>query len=162
MIRALLVLTIATCATPAVASQVSGHGRAIDSTIIEINDQRFMLFGIDSVMRKQTCTLNGKPWACWSAAVDDLQRMLDEGPVTCDPVGEPDIYGRLLARCSVNGQSVNQQLVEQGFAVARPGDTPDYVAAEAAAKEKKVGLWQGQFVRPSTFRRGAGIMIDRP
>jgi len=162
MIKALLVLAIAACATQAAASQVSGHGKAIDSTIIQINDQRFMLFGIDSVMRKQSCMLDGKSWACWSAAVQDLQSLLDQGPVTCDVVGEPDVYGRLLARCSVNGQSVNRQLVDQGFAVARPSDTTDYVAAEATAKEKKVGLWQGQFVQPSAFRRSAGIMVDRP
>jgi len=162
MIRILLVLAIAVGSTQAAARQVSGHGKAIDSTVIKINDQRIMLFGVDSVMRKQTCTLDGKLWQCWTAAVDDLQSLLDQGPVSCDVVGEPDIYGRLLGRCSVNGKSINEQLVEQGFAVARPSDTTDYVAAEAAAKQKKVGLWQGQFVRPSAFRRGSGIMVDRP
>ena len=80
-----------------------------------------MLFGIDSVMRKQICTLDGKPWQCWSAAVHDLQSLLDQGPVTCDTIGDPDVFGRVLGRCTVNGQSVNEQFVSQGFAVARPG-----------------------------------------
>jgi endonuclease YncB( thermonuclease family) len=121
-----------------------------------------MLFGIDSVVRKQVCTLDGKPWQCWSAAVQDLQSLLDGGPTTCDLVGEPDIYGRLLGRCTVNGQSLNEQLVSRGFALARRGDTTDYVAAEAAAKEKKLGLWQGQFAQPSSFRRASGVAVDRP
>lgn len=162
MIRALLVLVGMTCAIEAEASQVSGQGKAIDSTIIAINDQRIMLFGIDSVMRKQICTLDGKPWQCWSAAVHELQTLLDQGVVTCDTIGEPDIYGRRLGRCTVNGQSINEQLVSLGFAVARPSDTTDYVASETAAKEKKIGLWQGQFALPSSYRRASGVAVDRP
>jgi endonuclease YncB( thermonuclease family) len=162
MVRAILALAILSCAVQAEAGQVSGQGRAIDSTIIEINNQRIMLFGIDSVVRKQVCTLDGKPWQCWSAAVQDLQSLLDEGPATCDVIGEPDIYGRLLARCTVNGKSLNEQLVSRGYALARRGDTTDYVTAEAAAKEKKVGLWQGQFAQPRSFRRASGVAVDRP
>ncbi len=162
MVRALLVLAFATCAFQAEANQVSGQGKAIDSTVVAIGNQRVMLFGIDSVMRKQICTLDGKPWQCWSAAVHELQSLLDQGPVTCDTVGEPDVFGRVLGRCTVNGQSVNEQFVRQGFAVARPGDTTDFVAAEKAAKESKVGLWQGQFAQPSEFRRASGVAVDRP
>jgi endonuclease YncB( thermonuclease family) len=162
MIRAFLVLAIATGVTQASASEISGQGTAVDSTVIQVNDQRIMLFGVDSVMRKQICTLDGKPWQCWTAAVHDLQGLLDQGPVNCDVVGDPDVYGRLLARCAVRDQSVNEQLVSQGFAVARPSETTEYVAAEAAAKQRKVGLWQGQFVQPSEFRRAMGILVDRP
>ena len=147
---------------PVEAAQIAGAAKAIDSTTIQINDQRIMLFGIDSVMRKQTCGLDGKLWQCWTAAVHELQSLLDRGPATCDPVGEPDVYGRLLARCTVQGQSVNEELVRSGFAVARPSESTEYVAAEAAAKEAKAGLWQGQFLPPSQFRRGAGILVDRP
>jgi endonuclease YncB( thermonuclease family) len=168
MIRVLVVLAMTICAAQAAPGekagqdQISGHGKAIDSVIIRIDDQRIMLFGIDSVIRKQRCVLDGKPWECWLSAVQDLQSLLDQGPVTCALVGEPDIYGRLLGRCSVNGQSINEQMVNQGFAVARPSDTTEYVAAEAAAKDQKVGLWKGQFVRPKEFRRASGIAVDRP
>lgn len=162
MIRPLLVLAFAVFAVRAQAGQISGQGTAIDLQIIKIDDKRVMLFGVDSVMRKQTCELDGKPWQCWPAAVHELQTLLDQGPVVCDGVGEPDLYGRLLARCTVNDQSVNEQLVVRGFAIARTNELTDYVAAEAAAKEKKLGLWQAQFVRPSVFRRSAGIFVDRP
>jgi endonuclease YncB( thermonuclease family) len=162
MIRSLLILAVATCAVPAQAGQISGQAKAIDSTTIQIGDQRIMLFGIDSVMRKQVCTLDGKPWPCWQAAVKDLQALLDQGPVVCDAVREPDVYGRFLARCKVNDQSVNELLVSRGFAVARTNESPDYTAAEATAKEKKLGLWKGQFVPPSVFRRSAGVAVDRP
>ena len=162
MKRVLLVLAISTCAGQAAATQISGQGKAIDSTIIKVNDQRIMLFGIDSVMRKQLCKLDGKPWQCWTAAVNELQKLLDQGPVTCTSVGEPDAYGRLLGKCDVNNQSVNEQLVRQGFAVARSNETNEYAPAEASARAEKAGLWQGQFVRPSDFRRAAGIFVERP
>jgi endonuclease YncB( thermonuclease family) len=77
-------------------------------------------------------------------------------------VGEPDVYGRILARCTINGKSLNEQLVRAGWAVARPSETTDYVAAEAAAKKAKLGLWQGQFQPPDQFRMRHGIFVDRP
>lgn len=162
MIRALLALALAFFAVQAEASQITGKATVVDAGVIEINGQRIMLFGIDSVMRKQDCTLDGKPWACWAASVRDLQTLVDQGPATCETVGDPDPYGRLLARCTINGQSLNEQLVRTGYAVARPSETKDYVAAEAEAKKNKVGLWQGQFMRPSDFRRQAGIFVERP
>jgi endonuclease YncB( thermonuclease family) len=162
MIRVLLSLAMVIFAAPVEANQITGPAEAVDSTVIALNGQRIMLFGIDSVMRKQNCTIDGKIWQCWAAAVRALEILVDQGPVTCDVIGEPDVYGRLLARCSVNGQSLNEQLVRKGYAVARPGETTEYVAAEGAAKEERLGLWQGKFLMPAEFRRAAGIFVDRP
>jgi len=149
-------------AAPAAADQITGPARAVDSAVIEVNGQRIMLFGIDSVMRKQSCTIGGKIWQCWTSAVRDLQTLLDQGPVSCEVIGEPDVYGRRLARCSINGESLNEQLVRRGYAVARRSETTDYVAAETAAREEKVGLWKGEFQMPDAFRRAAGIFVERP
>ncbi|HJS84643.1 MAG TPA: thermonuclease family protein [Acetobacteraceae bacterium] len=162
MTRALLSLAIALAATQVQARQITGPATVLDSTVIEINGQRIMLYGIDSVMRKQACTVDGKIWQCWPAAVRDLQTLVDQGPATCDVVGEPDPYGRVLGRCTINGQSLNEELVRRGYAVARPNEAPEYAAVEAEAKKEKRGLWQGQFLSPSDFRRRAGILVDRP
>ena len=162
MTRLALILVLGMLTAPAAADQITGPGRAVDSTVIEVNGQRIMLFGIDSVMRKQSCTIGGKVWQCWTSALRDLQTVLDQGPVSCEPIGEPDIYGRLLARCSINGESLNEQQVRRGYAVARRSETTDYVAAETAAREEKVGLWKGEFQMPDAFRRAAGIFVERP
>ena len=58
--------------------------------------------------------------------------------------------------CSTNS------LFRTGWAVARRSETTDYVAVEAEAKEKKLGLWQGEFMMPDAFRRAAGIFVNRP
>jgi endonuclease YncB( thermonuclease family) len=162
MIRLFLSLMMAMFATAVEANEISGPAKAVDSTVIEINRQRIMLFGIDSVMRKQSCTLGGKIWQCWAAAVRELEILVDQGPATCEGIGAPDVYGRLLARCTINGQNLNEQLVRRGYAVARPNETTDYVAAEAAAREEKVGLWRGEFMMPEKFRQAAGIFVERP
>ena len=162
MIKLLLSLVLVIFATSAGAVQIPGPANAVDPTVIEVNGQRIMLFGIDSVMRKQNCTLGGKIWQCWAAAVRELEILVDQGPATCEVIGEPDVYGRLLARCTINGESLNEQLVRRGYAVARPSETTDYVAAEAAAREEKVGLWRGEFMMPEKFRQAAGIFVERP
>jgi endonuclease YncB( thermonuclease family) len=43
-------------------------------------------------------------------------------------------------------------LVRAGWAVARPSKTTDYVTTEAEAEQKKLGLWQGEFMmnRPAS------------
>jgi endonuclease YncB( thermonuclease family) len=82
--------------------------------------------------------------------------------VTCEAVGEPDVYERLLARCSINGESLIEVLVRGGYAVAKSGETPDSVAAEASARAETVGLWQGEFQMPEAFWRAASIFVDRP
>jgi endonuclease YncB( thermonuclease family) len=162
MPRLLLSLAIAAVATQVSAAEITGKATVIDTTTIEIDGQRIMLFGLDSVMRKQTCTMESKAWPCWEAAVRDLQTLVDQGPATCAVVGEPDAYHRVLGRCTINNESLNDKYVRRGYAVARPTETKDYVAAEAEAKEKKLGLWQGEFLRPSEFRKKAGIFVERP
>jgi endonuclease YncB( thermonuclease family) len=62
----------------------------------------------------------------------------------------------------VNDQDINQQLVARGFAVARTSESTEYVAAEAQAREKKLGLWQGKFAPPGEYRMSAGVSVDRP
>jgi len=157
-----LSLALMLCAAPLAAEEITGSAKVIDSTTIAINGRRIMLFGVDSVMRQQNCTLNGKIWQCWAAAVRALEILLDRGPVTCEPVGEPDVYGRLLARCDIDGESLNDQFVRGGYAIARRSETTEYVAAETEAKQKKLGLWQGEFMMPDEFRRAAGIFVERP
>jgi endonuclease YncB( thermonuclease family) len=94
---------------------------------------------------RQSCTIGGKIWQCWAAAIRDLRTLLDQRPVTCEAVGEPDVYERLLARCSINGESLIGVLVRGSYTVTRRGETTDCVAAEASAREEKLGLGQGEF-----------------
>ena len=45
-------------------------------------------------------------------------------------------------------------MVEQGWAVAYRKYSTDYVSHETAAKAARRGVWRGDFVEPSRWRRG--------
>jgi endonuclease YncB( thermonuclease family) len=48
------------------------------------------------------------------------------------------------------------------MAVALPKETTDYVAAEAEAKAKNIGVWRGPFTAPADYREMlAGHPQDR-
>ena len=49
---------------------------------------------------------------------------------------------------------MNAWMVEQGWAVAYRKYSRDYVSQEATAKAARRGLWRGEFVQPSRWRRG--------
>jgi endonuclease YncB( thermonuclease family) len=44
-------------------------------------------------------------------------------------------------------------MVRNGYAVAYKKYSKDYVRDEKYAKEKKLGIWQGLFIRPEKWRR---------
>ena len=56
--------------------------------------------------------------------------------------------------CRVAGADLNAWMVEQGWAVAYRKYSRDYVSQEATAKPARRGLWRGEFVQPSRWRRG--------
>jgi endonuclease YncB( thermonuclease family) len=58
----------------------------------------------------------------------------------------------VFAVCKAGGVDLNRALVEAGMAVALPKETADYVASEAAAKAKGVGVWRGPFTAPAEYR----------
>jgi endonuclease YncB( thermonuclease family) len=140
---------------------ITGEARVIDSDVLDFDGQRVMLYGLESVERGQTCSIEGTMWECYPAAVRQLETLADLGPVTCEQV-EVDMYRRWLAYCEVGGESLNEAFVASGFAVARPDETDRFVAAEKAAEAAKIGLWQGEFQRPADYRTAAGILVDRP
>lgn len=166
MRKALGVLTAIVAAAGAAVAQpadpIIGPATVVDSDGIRIGDASIMLWGIESVERPQTCAINGLVWDCYTAAIRALQTITDLGAATCERVGRPDGYGRILAVCSVNGVDINEALVRAGFALAKRNETEDYVPAEEAARAEKIGLWQGDFVLPADYRVSHGVFTDRP
>ena len=162
MTRKLVTVALIFAASPAAAADVTGAASAINSDVIQIGDKRIMLFGMESVERNQACQIDGKSWQCWPAAVRQLETLTSQGDTTCREARPPDRYGRLLALCEINGKSLNEAYVRTGFAVARTDETDAFVEAEKAAREAKIGLWQGKFMKPWDYRVSVGILVDRP
>lgn len=146
----------------ALAAEISGEATVIESDVLDVNGQRVMLYGVESVEPRQKCEINRQEWECWAAAVRELQTIVSEGPVTCEQVGNPDPYGRILANCSINGQDIGERFVRGGWALAIKRERPELVEVQNEARKAKIGLWQGRFLTPAEWRMSNGIFVDRP
>ncbi len=147
-------LTIALCllVAPALAD-VAGTASVIDGDTIEVHGHRIRLHGIDAPESQQLCRLDGKPWQCGKDAANALADKIARRPVTCEDLGR-DRYKRIIARCTVAGEDLENWMVANGWALAYRQYSTDYVDDEADAQAARRGIWASEFVKPWEWRRG--------
>ena len=143
---------VAMLAFPAQAD-VSGTARVVDGDTLEIGGERIRLHGIDAPEKDQTCSIDGRAWACGIAAWGELVQITAGKVVTCEP-RDTDRYGRTVAACSADGTDLGDWLLRNGWAVAYYLYSYEYTRAEHHAKTNRRGLWAGEFVMPWEWRRG--------
>src|SRR5512134_2473786 len=98
------------------SADVTGPAKVIDGDTIVVAGERIRLQGIDAPELQQTCTAYGQPWACGRTSAEWLRERLNGRQVEC--VGHArDRYQRLLAVCYVGGDSINERLVREGWAL---------------------------------------------
>ncbi len=148
----ILALALTLLATPALAD-VSGVASVIDGDTLEIHGQRIRFHGIDAPESRQLCRLDGKPWMCGKDAANALAEKIARWPVTCEDLGR-DKYDRIIAKCIVAGEDLEEWMVSQGWALAYRRYSLDYVEQEADAQAARRGIWAGEFVKPWEWRRG--------
>jgi endonuclease YncB( thermonuclease family) len=136
--------------------QIGGVPTINDGDSITLGGERIRLVGIDAPEYAQLCRKDGADYACGRHARDALIRLVAGKPIACSG-WERDRYSRLLAVCTAGGVDLNRSLVEQGWAVAYG----DYDDAESLARQKRMGLWAGEFDRPRQWRDSHGGMVDR-
>ena len=156
MARAAAFLSLVLAAAAAAGAGISGVASVTDGDTLRIGPARIRLHGIDAPESKQTCRAGGETWACGAAATRALRSRI-AGRRSSVPSANRDRYGRIVAVCRVDGADVNAWMVAQGWAVAYRKYSADYVSHEAvlaAAKAARRGLWRGEFVAPSRWRRG--------
>lgn len=143
-VAALTSLSIALTAPAPAADQteVSGVARVIDADILAIGNQRIILWGIDAPERNQTCSLAGRNWGCWQAAVRKLQTLAEDRSVRCTSRAQPDPLGRIFATCTTGATDLGEAMVKSGLARAFRKQSDLYRAAEEEAKSANLGLWQ--------------------
>jgi endonuclease YncB( thermonuclease family) len=145
-------LLAAALACRAAAGQVAGVATVEDGDSLAIGGRRIRLYGIDAPEGRQVCTRDGKPWRCGQAAANALADHLGRRTVVC-VVRDHDRYGRLVADCTVGGESVNGWLVRAGWALAYRRYSGAYVDDEAAARAAGRGVWRSDFTPPWEWRR---------
>ena len=137
---------------PASAAELAGKPRIVDGDTLDLAGKKIRLFGIDAPEGKQTCTLDGKAWACGIEARDALARLIDGKPITCQQ-RDIDRYKRIVAVCHVEGLDLNGAMVRQGWALAYRRYSRAYVEAEDEARLAVVGIWRAKVTEPWEWRQ---------
>ena len=128
---------------------------AIDGdTIKSSNRHNAHLYGIDAPELNQSCHTDNKEWPCGRQSKQELQILIENKKMVCQ-FKSKDRYGRSVEDCAVNGKSISEYMVENGWAVAYTRYSNKYKAAELKAKKNKLGIWSADcFIEPERWRRG--------
>ncbi len=157
VIAVLLAVTHSTATFAAERNSLSGTASVIDADTLEIHGERLRLHGIDAPESGQLChDAAGVSWRCGKDAAFALSDKIGRGPLQCR-LTERDRYGRWIAICSKNGEDLNEWLVRSGWAVAYTRFSDDYLPAQRVAQKESLGIWQGDFITPQDWRRGARL-----
>lgn len=133
-------------------SDLSGRADAVSGDLLRVNGQLVHLAGVEAPERKQPCLKgNGRRWSCGTSARSALDKILRGKTVTCTASGHDDA-GRALATCNANGADIAAELVRAGHVFSAQGFMNSYNTAEDEARSAKLGLWQGETVRPQEWR----------
>ncbi len=131
---------------------IVGRASVIDGDTLEINGTRIRLHGIDAPESRQSCIVAGKKSLCGRRATYALAQKIGNQIVTCEPK-DIDRYNRVVAVCRAEGEDLNAWMVAHGWAVAYRRYSTDYVGHEKTASGSKLGIWRGEFMAPSEWRR---------
>ena len=124
----------------------------IDGDTIKFNKKKFRLYGIDAPEINQKCKINGKDYLCGKISKDFLEAKILGKEISCIEK-DKDRYKRIIAICYLNNQDLNKMMVKNGWALAYRRYSSDYISDEIFAKQNNLGIWQGEFMRPSKWRR---------
>lgn len=134
------------------ASIVEGRGVALAGDRLRVSGKVLVLDGIEAPDAEQTCTKeSGKTWRCGEEAREELGDILRKRRVRCE-VTETLQSGLVKGRCLQDGKDVAAALVAKGSVFAEAGFFASYSSIESAAREARLGLWDGTQMRPSAWR----------
>lgn len=134
------------------AAGVHGRARAIRGDLLRVDGQIVKLASIESPAAQHPCMRsNGRKWNCSAAASIALRRMVRGKTVDCTTSGVTDA-GHLIGKCTIDGTDIADELVRKGHVFASEGFFATYGASEKEAQANKVGVWQGDTVRPEAWR----------
>jgi endonuclease YncB( thermonuclease family) len=148
-----------TLTAPSEAAKIEGTARVIDGDSLEVAGQELRLHGIDAPEGAQQCERNGKAWSCGREAAETLKGLIGGKTVTCQGVVY-DRYERLVAKCKVDWLDLGAELVNRGMAIAYERYSLDYVPNHREARARGVGIFAGEFIEPSRWRRGERNPIE--
>ncbi|MEY9163305.1 endonuclease YncB(thermonuclease family) [Sinorhizobium fredii] len=140
-----------------VTGELRGVAVASDGDSLRLDGRRVRIEGIDAPEIGQRCQRDGTRWDCGAAARRRLEDLIDGTTTRCRLHGR-DRYGRELGLCDASGRDVGRELVLSGHAVSYGL----YREEEERARNRRAGLWAGDFIRPQEWRRSQGEAEEAP
>jgi ATP-dependent hsl protease ATP-binding subunit hslU len=122
---------------------VSVHDGDTITILAQKKQIKIRLFGIDAPELKQPYGKKSKQF---------LSNLIAGQIVEVKENGN-DRYGRTIGTISLNGEDINAQMVENGYAWAYRRFSKKYAPQESEAKFEKRGLWRDDPIPPWVFRR---------
>ncbi len=151
-VRFCLVLLLWVIGANLASSEVSGPLRVKDADTIDVGGISVRLHAIDAPEVKQRCGGDGQPvWACGAWSKAQAIELFDGKLARCEE-RDRDRYGRVVARCFVDGQDMAKVLVQNGLAFAFREYGFDYDLDEKAALVAGRGLHSTDVTAPATYR----------
>ena len=127
--------------------------KVIDGDTIILNGEKIRFSGIDAPERKQVCYLNEKKVFCGELSKEKLKEKIGTDSISCEREKNKDRYGRTVAECFVNSESLSKFMVRSGYAFDWPRySKKKYAVDEEYAKANKLGLWIMKFEYPWEWR----------
>ena len=133
--------------------------KVTDGDTIKIDGETIRFSGIDTPETnyyrkyKQACYENDKKFYCGEFSKKELIEKIGNNPVTCEREKKKDLYGRTLAECFVNGESLSRYMVRNGFAFDFPKySKKKFTEDQDYAKKYALGLWATDFHYPWDWR----------
>lgn len=123
----------------------------IDGDSLELDGTEVRLNGIDAPEYYQTCRIGTKEYDCGLRAYEKLSALVKGQKVRCVKI-LTDIYKRDACECFAGKVNLNKKMLESGWAVVYKSGNEDYKALEKYARENKLGMWQGKFMKPELYR----------
>jgi len=133
--------------------------RIIDGDTIELSGEKIRFSGIDTPEsyyrgKKQFCYLNEEKIDCANLSKLQLKEKIGTNPISCEREKNKGSYGRTIAECFVNGESLSTFMVRSGYAFDFVKYSKEkYAEDEAYAKANKLGLWTMEFEYPWEWRK---------
>ena len=146
------------------SEEIYGNPKIIDGDTVHINSKKIRLEGIDAPEIRQQCqkvfleisVIVGfnlkKDYPCGVISKEKLINKINKSKINCISSGR-DRYKRYLATCYKDKINLNKWMVRNGLAVAYKRYSKHYLRDEIYAKQNKLGLWKGSFIRPEKWRK---------
>ena len=126
--------------------------KVIDGDTIVLNGEKIRFSGIDAPEYDQDCMNGDKKIYCGMFSKVLLTKKIGDEIPKCIREGK-DVYGRTLAECFVNGESLSSFLVRHGYAFAYRKYSKKFIKDEEYAKKIKIGMWSMEFEFPWDYRK---------